>query len=90
MIVRRQQPIDELEDSLRRIHFNTADDERKQIRDAGGKQENERQRREDQVEGDPAGEEQHIVFATVVPDAFDVVTEGPAKVDKERTLGCGW
>ena len=58
-------------------------DEGQQIRDAGGEQENERQRGEDDVERDSAGEEQHVVFAAVVPDALDVVAERPAKVDEE-------
>jgi len=85
--MRREKPIDELEQSLRRIHFHASDDERKQIRDARGQQENERQRREDQVERDSAGEKQNVVFPAVVPDALDVVAERPAKVEKKGTLG---
>jgi len=85
--MRREKPIDELEQSLRRIHFHTPHDERKQIRDTRRQQENKRQRREDQVERNSAGEEQDVVFTAVVPDALDVVAERPAKVEKKGTLG---
>jgi len=88
VVVRRKQTINELEDGLRRIHFDGPNYQWKQIRDAGREEKHEWQRRENQIERNPAGEEEDVVFAAVVPHALDVVAKRPAKVDKKGTLGC--
>src|ERR1051325_2672540 len=49
-------------------------------------EEHERHGGEDDVEGDAAGEEQHVVLATVVPDALGVVAKDPPGADVERTV----
>jgi hypothetical protein len=51
-------------------------------RQAPDEEQNEGQRGEQDVERDPAGEEEHVVLAGIVPDALDVVAQRPAKADE--------
>ncbi len=55
---------------------------------ARGEQQNERQRREHQVERDAAGEEEHVVFPAVVPHSLGVIAKRPAEAGERERRSC--
>ena len=52
-----------------------------QRREARDEQQHERHGREQDVERDPAGEEEDVVFSGIVPDTLRVVAERPGDPD---------